>query len=221
VERTIQDEAATEEGAALAMTLDEIRARITVGDEEMVPLPALFRHESRLHGQAHVARVLVHALRLVATLGWVDEAPRVWAAVYLHDIARTHDGRSPEHGARGWARLADLPDVQTRFARGGVGEADYPAIQAAVTIHSFGELPRDDPHWRLAALLKDADALDRVRLGDLKSKWLRLPESTTLIPFASDLFEWSTWHLAPGPDYFRLLWEGARAHLESRPWPVP
>jgi hypothetical protein len=203
------------------MTIADVRALVTVGDDEMVPSQDLFRHRSVLHGQAHVARVLVHALRLVEAIGCPEEARRVWAAVYLHDIARTHDGRCPEHGRWGWARLSELPDVRERLARGGVRVEDHPAIEAAVTIHSCGELAPDDPHWRLAALLKDADALDRVRLGDLKSKWLRHPEAATMVPFASGLFEWSTRRLTPGPDYFRPLWTGAMAHLETGRWPVP
>ncbi len=202
------------------MTLDDARARITVGDDDMVPSPELFRHPSHLHGQAHVARVLIHGLRLVAALGCVEEAPRLWAAVYLHDLARTHDGRCPEHGAWAWSRLQDLPEVRERLVRGGVRPQDWPAIEAAVTIHSCGELPAGDPHWRLAALLKDGDALDRVRLGDLKSKWLRHPEAVAMVPFASSLFEWSSAHLVPGGDYFPRLWSGVRARLETGRWPV-
>jgi hypothetical protein len=220
VEGTVSDEAQAEEGAAHAVTITDVRALVTVDDHEMVPPPDLFRHRSVLHGQAHVARVLVHALRLVEALGCPEEAPRVWAAVYLHDIARTHDGRCPEHGAGAWARLQELPDVRERLARGGVRGEDYPAIEAAVTIHSCGELAPHDPHWRLGALLKDADALDRVRLGDLKSKWLRHREAAGMVPFASGLFEWSTRRLAPGPDYFRPLWTGVVAYLETGQWPV-
>jgi hypothetical protein len=81
-----------------------------VSDEDLVPPPDLFWHPSLLHGQAHVARVLVHAFRLVQATGLHDEMPRLWAAVYLHDIARRHDGRIARHGADAWARLADLPD---------------------------------------------------------------------------------------------------------------
>jgi hypothetical protein len=38
-------------------------------------------------------RVMVHAFCLLEATGWSEEAPRLWAAVYLHDIARTHDER--------------------------------------------------------------------------------------------------------------------------------
>ena len=76
------------------MPLAEIRALVPVPDEELVPPTELFLHPSRLHGQAHVTRVMVHAFRLIAATGFVEETARLWAAVYLHDIARLHDGVS-------------------------------------------------------------------------------------------------------------------------------
>jgi len=196
------------------MTLAEVRALIAVGDEDMVPSPGLFRHQSLLHGQGHVARVLVHALRLIEAVDCAEEAPRLWASVYLHDIARTHDGRCARHGADAWARLSDLPDVRALFERGGVRQDDFPAIEAAVTVHSNGEPDPAHPHWRLMALLKDADALDRVRLGDLKSKMLRHQEARGMIGFASELCDWSRGALRPGPDYFARLWPEALRLLD-------
>lgn len=38
---------------------------------ELAPPPSLFTHASTLHGQSHVARVLVHAFRLIEETGWV------------------------------------------------------------------------------------------------------------------------------------------------------
>lgn len=192
------------------MDMTEVRALVPVGDDEMVPMPELFWHRSTLHGQAHVARVLVHAFRLIAAIGCVEEGPRLWAAVYLHDIARRHDGRSRGHGADGWARLADLPDVQARFARGGVRPDDYPAIEVAVTRHSKDEPMPEEAHWWLTALLKDADGLDRVRLYDLNPKILRHGEARLMVPFAEKLFEQTDGKLVPGPDYFACLWAEAQ-----------
>jgi len=126
------------------MSLEDVRALVTVPDKELVPPPELFWHQSLLHGQAHVARVLLHAFRLVEATGFSYEMRRLWAAVYLHDIARHDDGRRPRHGADAWARLADLPDVRALFARGGVRDEDYPAIQVAVTRHSAGGFDEDE-----------------------------------------------------------------------------
>jgi len=200
------------------MDMAEVRALISVSDREILPMPELFWHRSSLHGQAHVARVLVHAFRLIAAVGCVGEVSRLWASVYLHDIARRHDGRSKGHGADGWARLADLPDVQTLFQRGGVRHGDYPAIEAAVTRHSKDEPMPDQEHWRLTALLKDADGLDRVRLFDLDPKMLRHNEARLMVPVAETLFEQSDGKLKPGPDYFAQLWAEA-LRIVSAPLP--
>jgi hypothetical protein len=185
--------------------LEDVRSLVTVSDEDLVPPPELFWHSSRLHGQAHVARVLVHALRPVEATGFHDEMPRLWAAVYLHDIARRHDGRSARHGADAWARLADLPDVRALFDRGGVREEDYPVIESAVTHHSAGELLPTDPTWRLIALLKDADGLDRVRLGDLDPACLRHPEARKMITFAERLHRETDGKIRPSREYFKQL----------------
>ena len=190
----------------MVMSLQDVRDLVTVPDEELVPPPELFWHASLLHGQAHVSRVLVHAFRLVEATGFVHEMPRLWAAVYLHDIARHHDGRSARHGADAWARLADLPDVRALFARGGVRDEDYPAIQSAVTRHSDGEPLPADPFWQPTALLKDADGLDRVRLRDLDPARLRHPEARAMVAFAERLYRQTNGRIPACRDYFARLW---------------
>jgi hypothetical protein len=199
------------------MSLEDVRALVTVSDEELVPPPELFWHASLLHGQAHVSRVLVHAFRLVEATGLTHEMPRLWAAVYLHDIARHHDGRSPRHGADAWARLPDLPDFRTLFARAGVLDQDYPAIQSAVTLHSAGEPLPADPSWQLTALLKDADGLDRVRLRDLDPARLRHPEARTMVRFAEQLYRETNGRIPPSREYFARLWPSVVRILDNPP----
>jgi len=188
------------------MDLARVRALIPLPDRDMVPPPGLFLHASDIHGQAHVARVLVHGLRLIEATGFVEELPRLWAAVYLHDLSRHHDGVCHRHGADAWARLATLPSVQALLIRGGVCKADHPAIEFAITIHCKGEPLRSDPYWRLASLLKDADGLDRVRLGDLDPKYLRHGEARSMVGFAERLYDETDGSLDPGPEYFPRLW---------------
>jgi hypothetical protein len=177
-----------------------------------VPTPDLFWHPSRLHGQAHVSRVMVHATRLVEATGQHALAPRLWAAVFLHDLARRHDGECHRHGGDAAARLRAEPALQARLAEAGLRSEDYPAIEAAITAHSApGEVSRNHPHWPLIALLKDADALDRVRLGDLDARYLRHPESNRMIAFAQRLFDATDGILAVGEDHFSRLWDVARS----------
>ena len=101
-----------------------------------VPTPELFWHASDLHGQAHVSRVMVHAIRLIEATGQHAPAPRLWAAVFLHDLARRHDGVNHRHGADAARRLREEPALQARLAEAGLVASDYPAIEAAVTAHS-------------------------------------------------------------------------------------
>ena len=173
-------------------------------------MPEDFRHMSTLHGQAHVTRVMVHGIRLVAATGQHHLGPQLWASVFLHDLARTHDGVCHRHGADAAQRLRSEPELQRRLAEGGITPADYPAIEAAVTAHSAPkEVARDHSHWPLIALLKDADGLDRVRLGDLDARYLRHPQSRGMIPFAQSLFDGTDGLIDLGPSHFELIWNAA------------
>jgi hypothetical protein len=176
----------------------------------LVPAPELFTHASTLHGQAHVSRVMVHAFRLLEATSWPQEAPRLWAAVYLHDIARTHDGRCFRHGGDAMKKFETLPQLRELFAQGGVQDRDYAAIHTAVVHHSLPkELDHDHPHWQLTSLLKDADGLDRVRLGDLDPRYLRHPEAREMIAFAEALFAETDGIVPIGEAHFAALWPEA------------
>ena len=86
-------------------------------------------------------------------------------------------------------------------------EDDYPAIRTAVVYHSLPkELDRGHRHWRLTSLLKDADGLDRVRLGDLDSRYLRNQEAQSMVDFAQTLFDWTDRVAQTGDDHFARLW---------------
>jgi len=173
----------------------------------LAPAPSLFSHASTLHGQSHVSRVIVHAFRLIDATGWIEEAPRLWAAVYLHDLARTHDGVCYRHGGDAMKKFRALPEARALFVRGGVAADDYEAIKTAVVHHCLPqELDRTHPHYRLTSLLKDADALDRVRLHDLDPRHFRNPEARRMVEFAHALFEETDGIVAVGDDHFERLW---------------
>ena len=153
---------------------------------------------------------MVHAFRLIAATGWSKHAPRLWAAVYLHDLARTHDGVCHRHGADAMMKFETLPHVRELFRRGGVTDDDYAAIRVAVVHHSVPkELERGHPHWQLTSLLKDADALDRVRISDLDPGYLRNPEARAMVDFAERLFVATDRIIPTGDDHFEQLWPAA------------
>ena len=151
---------------------------------------ALYR--SRVHGSGHIHRVLLFA----ALIAWQerldeDQTRQYFRAACYHDVGRTFDGYDIYHGARSALRLAQLT--------GCTGE-DLTELQAAVTAHSRPDhdmesilhafQPEDyNRTLQLARLLKDADNLDRVRLGDLKPKFLRHDSAKELVSFAPRLLQ--------------------------------
>ncbi len=181
--------------------------------DKILPLPEDFVHPSQLHGQAHVARVMVHAIRLAEATGQTATlGRRLWASVFLHDLARTHDGVCHRHGADAAQRLRTEAALQARLAEAGLNATDYPAIEAAVTAHSAPkEVAPDHPHRPLIALLKDADGLDRVRLGDLDPRYFRHPHTRGMVAFAQALFDRTDGIVATGPGHFEEVMKISRS----------
>ena len=188
----------------------------------LIPHPTDFAHPSKIHGQAHVGRVMVHAFRLLAATGMHEEASRLWGAVYLHDLARTHDGFDEVHGMHAVMRVNESTDLQERLIARGV-QSDDPPMLLAVMMHC---LPDDHPAfggkpvWPLLAMLKDVNGLDRVRFGDLDPSYLRFPESKGMIKFAEDLYSQSHRRVKEGPNFFSDLLKVAERILGA-PVPIP
>src|SRR5205814_2824812 len=103
-----------------------------------------------------------------------------WAAT-LHDIRRMNDGEDPAHGERAsrWVRDShhDL----------GLTDAQLESLGYCCTWHvpADREAPALTPEL---IALKDGDALDRVRLGDLQPEFLRTTCARTLLVQAEMLF---------------------------------
>ena len=149
-------------------------------------------YDSEVHGRGHIHRTLLYAA-LIAWKEDLEEADvrQFFRAAAYHDVGRSSDGFDLYHGARSALRLEELTGV--------TGE-DLVELQAAVTAHARPDEemepilrahgPEDYPRTlKLARLLKDADNLDRVRLGDLKTKFLRHQGAKAVEPFAWRLIE--------------------------------
>jgi hypothetical protein len=151
--------------------------------------PEYFDHPGWLHGTGHVYRVMCLVLKLGSLLKYNHETKLAFFAAYIHDMSRLHDGKCSEHGQR--AADNKLPLFLQLFKNNGMNEEDVPFIYTAVANHSFpSEIAKDHPHYIVTAILKDADALDRIRINpdDLKLKYLRFSESITLIAYAEEIF---------------------------------
>lgn len=148
-------------------------------------------YKSKIHGSGHIHRVLLFGA-LICWKEGVDEAMtrQLFRAASYHDVGRTFDGFDLDHGARSALRLAELT--------GETGE-NLVELKAAVTAHSRPDDQMEDilrsfhpaDYERtvtLTRLLKDADNLDRPRLGDLKTKFLRHESAKALGDFAWRLF---------------------------------
>lgn len=152
------------------------------------------RPRSSLHGVRHTQRVHIHAQRLTTELGW-DESDRqlVLTAALWHDIGRLTDDGEREHGAKGARRALSLGLTRQ------LAPADAELALFAVAFHSLDDEEGEDEARELAQparalkllwLLKDADALDRVRLGGpraIKTTTLRFPCTASHIDFADEL----------------------------------
>ena len=103
-----------------------------------------------------------------------------WAAA-THDVGRIDDGIDLEHGKRSaqWIRK-NLNDQMT------------PELLDMVTYIVHWHVPHDSEAPVMTTelkVLKDADGLDRVRLGDLDTRYLRTDASKGLVGLADDLYQ--------------------------------
>ena len=139
----------------------------------------LLQPPSTLHGIAHTSRVMIWASILSHNTPWFT--PVFWAAA-CHDLRRMDDGKDPEHGVRAGIWVQENLSSYHRLSR------DLLEIIAnACTWHTAHD---EASKWKHPVLfyLKDADALDRVRLGDLNPNYLRFPETHELLPLAEQLY---------------------------------
>ena len=157
---------------------------------EVVP-HGWFARPAGIHGVEHTRRVLEHADALAAEIGLcLLEATAVHKAALWHDIGRSHEGVDWTHGMASVTKVFDL----------GLHEGITPAVLDlaffAMEHHSMwdrvGEARaalRSDAAaaQRVLWVLKDADGLDRVRLGDLDAAQLRLACSRARVDVAAEL----------------------------------
>lgn len=144
-----------------------------------------FRFRPRgIHGVPHVSRVLVWAAVLSERVARPDAMRReelLWAAA-VHDVGRIDDGIDRGHGARS----GDWVQRRLPVLRPGVRGLDVDFIAELCRWHEHPDRRIDRMTLELV-ILKDADGLDRCRLGDLDPNRLRLTASQSLIEPAARL----------------------------------
>ena len=150
------------------------------------PKESWLAHDSDLHGVGHLTRVLILQELICDELERdnisVNRVALRWAAA-AHDVGRHDDGLDPDHGWRSAKWMQDnLKDVMS------------PETLDVATYIVHWHVPSDSDAPVMTTelkILKDADALDRVRLGDLDSSYLRTSVAESLIGLAQQLYDYS------------------------------
>jgi hypothetical protein len=149
-----------------------------------------FEHQSFLHGRLHTHRVMAWVCVLAQKLNMDGQGRLAFFAAKVHDLGRLTDGREPGHGLRS----ADLylPKYKALFEQHGLQNNEYDIVYTAVRLHSRAdEPPAGISHIDVIHLLKDADGLDRVRLGDDEPdiRYFRNDISKSLVSQARRLYD--------------------------------
>lgn len=153
--------------------------------------------ESELHTKNHCARVLLLALHIGHQKGLGDvEMDALGMAAIFHDSRRLDDGIDKGHGSRAaayyksYCNKHDLHfDEQTYYI------TYYHDQDDALGSSEIAKSPHLNEHGVLLyQIFKDADALDRFRLGPdaLDEKFLRTEEAHGLVDFAKYLLQKSS-----------------------------
>ncbi len=147
---------------------------------------------SAIHGTGHIERVML----LGAVIAMLEDESNENMNLLMdmcsyHDTGRVSDWLDEFHGSRSCYKLEELT--------GRAGE-ELKLTMAGVEAHSRKDDDMDsviakyEPAdiaraKRLALLLKDADGLDRVRIGDLDPRFMRTDAAKTLTGFSEYLFK--------------------------------
>ncbi len=152
-------------------------------------------YESAYHGPGHIGRVMLLGPIIAMQQRFSErETKLLLIACGYHDIGRINDYRDEQHGKRASDMLPKIPGL-------GVTAGEMTCIQAAVATHSTNDEKIDafakeygvtaenlDLCRMLCKGLKDADNLDRVRIGDLDIRHLRFLESKRMKASAEEIY---------------------------------
>lgn len=151
-------------------------------------------YKSELHGISHNERVSIfaYAIGLIEELTDKDLKILLEAAKY-HDIGRIDDTEDELHGKRSSDKIDNLVEMP---------EEDLNILKTICICHSIEDSEfervfeslgiRDIERCsKLVEILKDADALDRVRIKNngLDTRYLRTESAKRMVPAAYELFE--------------------------------
>jgi len=154
----------------------------------------LMQNDTYLHGINHVVRVLFNAYAIITLENGNEEDKKiVIEAVKLHDIGRTQDGEDTEHGnksaikARGILEDKGFSQEEIDEICFIIKEHSLPKQKNKEDIENLPEGLKEKYRYHLS-LVKDADKLDRARIGDLDPKRLATDSAKRLVGVAEEVF---------------------------------
>ncbi len=164
------------------------------------PNPDWFAKEPHgIHGIGHEARVVIWGQVLsvlVADEGMTVDADAIGWAAAIHDTQRWDDGGDPGHGARAAKWIRKNPRILPR-------EVNLETVAYLCKWHfpSDHMAPEMTPELMV---FKDADALDRWRIGDLDSRYFRTAAAGTLLTESEALWRATCDCLDPNAMFSRV-----------------
>ena len=157
-----------------------------------------YYYHSQVHGIDHTARVMF-LVDLLANLDNLDSHTKMLllTAARYHDVGRFDDKETKDHGMLGAIKVEELELLD------GLVKKDKDIVKFAIIQHSMSReenekalrrIPRRkrQDYETILSYLKDADALDRVRIANqnmqLDPDRLRHPTSKALVSLAKEYF---------------------------------
>lgn len=166
---------------------DIIRSRVRRWLDFMDTTVTLWDLPGDIHTVDHIRRVVILGQRLAYLRQWSPaQTDMIGLAAVFHDSRRQDNGLDRGHGRR-------AAEYYRECARHNLCQY-YRQVDHAIAWHDHdddeGEAAIGDDPWGLEVyrVLKDADGLDRVRLGDLDTRYLRTEQAHQLVDFATSLF---------------------------------
>lgn len=174
--------------------------------------------DSEIHAAGHCERVLLYALIIGYDI-FGDNLPVLTAlahAAVFHDTRRQDDYLDTGHGARAavyYRQFCDdapdidfIPEAQLMMR---YHDIDDKRGKIGIKRDFYGSLPR---MFKLYDIFKDADALDRWRLGNhgLDPKYLRTEQAKTMLEYSHRIVNEST------PEELRLRIDEMIENLKNK-----
>ncbi len=155
-----------------------------------------FHNPYGIHGVNHIHRVLLLCLIIAHREGLSDEEINILAHCSIwHDIGRTNDDIDDNHGFESYKKIR-LLGLSFNYREKDSMEIikfiiSYHPVADEVGLRNVDKYKIYDKEnaFKLYSIFKDADALDRCRIGDLDPKYLRRTVSEGLVSFAESIFK--------------------------------